>query len=184
MKKAIITSLTDDRPGVLASLSSSLYKCDCNILQVSQTILGSEFAGIFIVSVPKEMKEEDLKTKLEEDLKGENINIQVKPLLEHAKESEKKPSDPFIVTTFGPDRKGLVAAVTAAIARHNSNVVNLKAIFQGGNDPRDNVMIYEIDIPKSENLKALSEDLNKLADKFSLEINIQHKKIFDNITKI
>ncbi len=182
MKKAIITSLTDDRPGVLALISSSLFKCDCNILQVSQTILGTEFAGIFIVSVPENKKEDDIKKILEEDLKGENINIHVKPLKESTLYS--KPSDPFIVTTFGPDRKGLVAAVTSAMARHNSNIINLKAIFKGGNDPRENIMIYEIDIPQSENLKALSEDLDKLAEKFSLEINIQHKKIFDNITKI
>lgn len=182
MKKAIITSLTDDRPGVLASISSSLYKCNCNVLQVSQTILGSEFAGIFIVSVPDNIEETDLKAKLEHDLRGENINIHVKPLVET--KSYDKPSDPFIVTTFGPDKMGLVSAVTATIARHNANVVNLKAVFKGGKNPKENVMMYEIDIPKSENLKALSEDLNKLADKFSLEINIQHKKIFDNITKI
>ncbi|MDY0361825.1 MAG: ACT domain-containing protein [Desulforegulaceae bacterium] len=182
MKKAIITSLTDDRPGVLASISASLFKCDCNLLEVSQTILGSEFAGIFIVSMPKELNEEELKKKLETDLRGENINIHVKPLKES--KTFETPCDPFIVTTFGPDRKGLVSAVTSAIARHNSNVTNLKAFFHGGDNPRDNVMIYEIDIPKSENLKALSEDLNKLGEKFSLEINIQHKKIFDNITKI
>lgn len=184
MKKAIITSLTDDRPGVLSSISSSLFKSDCNILQVSQTILGSEFAGIFIVSIPDNLKESQLKENLEKNLKGEKINLQVKPLPENVESYEKKSYDPFIVTTFGPDRKGLVAAVTAALAKHNANVANLKAIFLGGDDPKDNVMIYEIDIPKSENLKALSNDLNKLAEKFSLEINIQHKKIFDKITKI
>ncbi|MGM0418097.1 MAG: glycine cleavage system protein R [Thermodesulfobacteriota bacterium] len=182
MKKAIITSLTDDRPGVIALISSSLSKCGCNILQVSQTILWSEFAGIFIVSVPENIEEPELKIKLDKDLRGENINIHVKPLSE--KKMSKKPSDRFIVTTFGPDRQGLVAAVTSSIARHNSNVVNLRAVFEGGDNPKENAMIYEIDIPESENIKALSEDLNFLAEKYSLEINIQHKKIFDNITKI
>lgn len=184
MKKAIITSLTNDRPGVLASISNSLFKSDCNILQVSQTILGSEFAGIFIVSIPDSLRETELKEILEKDLKGEEINLHVKPLPENIETNEKKAYDPFIVTTFGPDRKGLVSAVTSVMAKHNSNIVNLKAIFHGGDDPKENVMMYEIDIPKSENIKAISEDLNNLAEKFSLEINIQHKKIFDKITKI
>ncbi|MDY0132647.1 MAG: ACT domain-containing protein [Desulforegulaceae bacterium] len=182
MKKAIITSLTNDRPGVLASITASLFGSDCNLLQVSQTILGNEFAGIFIVSMPENLSEEKLRKTLETDLKGENINIQVKPLSKSV--SFEKPSNPFIITTFGPDKKGLVSAVTATIAKNNSNITNLRAVFLGGDNPKDNPMIYEINIPESENLKTLSKDLNKLGEKFSLEINIQHKNIFDKITKI
>jgi len=184
MKNAIITSLTDDRPGVLAAIAASLFRSNCNIIQVSQTILGTEFAGIFIVSMPAAMEENQLKEKIEKDLKGENINIHVKPIAKPHENNTKKTSDPFIVTTFGPDQKGLVAAVTACIAKHNANIANLKAVFNGGDDPKDNVMIYEIDISKASNFKALSDDLNKLCDKYGLEINIQHKLIFDKITKI
>ncbi len=184
MKKAIITSLTDDRPGVLAAISSSLFKSDCNVLQVSQTALGSQFACIFIVTVPDNLQESQLRDDLEKNLAGQNISLQVKPMPQSADVQEETACDPFVVTTFGPDRKGLVAAVTRVIASHDSNVTNMRALFRGGDDPKDNLMVYEIDIPKSANLKALSDELRGVGEELSLEINIQHKNIFNKITKI
>ncbi len=184
MKKAIITSLTDDRPGVLAAISSSLFKSDCNVLQVSQTALGSQFACIFIVAVPDHLQESQLAKDLEKNLAGQNISLQVKPMSKGADNQEEASCEPFVVTTFGPDRKGLVAAVTRVIASHDSNVTNMRALFRGGDDPKDNLMVYEIDIPASTNLKALSEELHGVGEKFSLEINIQHQNIFNKITKI
>ncbi len=184
MKKVIITSLTDDRPGVVAAISSSLFKSGCNILRVRQTALGNEFAGIFIAEVPDGLSENQLRENLETHLAGQGIALQVKPLSPDSEKNEKEPFDPFVVTTFGPDSKGLVAAVTGVIARHHANVTNLRALFRGGDNPKDNLMVYEIDIPASTNLQLLSDDLHDIAGEFSLDINIQHQDIFNKLTKI
>ncbi len=184
MKKVIITSLTNDRPGIVAAISSSLFKSDCNILQVRQAALGNEFAGIFIAEVPDALSEDQLLENLETHLAGQDISLQVKPLSQQSEPVEKESVDPFVVTTFGPDSKGIVAGVTEVIARHNANVTNLRALFRGGDNPEDNLMVYEIDIPESANLQALSADLHKLGKQFSLDINIQHQDIFNKLTKI
>ncbi len=50
MGKIIITAIGKDRPGIVSSVAEILYQLGCNIENVSQTILQSEFAGIYIIS--------------------------------------------------------------------------------------------------------------------------------------
>jgi glycine cleavage system transcriptional repressor len=45
-------------------------------------------------------------------------------------------------------------------------------------------MIYEVDIPPSTDQKRLREALRKKAGELDLEINIQHRNIFDAINRI
>lgn len=55
MKKIVISVLGQDRPGILAAVSRILFEQDCNIENVHQSILQSEFSGIFIAAIPDEM---------------------------------------------------------------------------------------------------------------------------------
>jgi len=89
-----------------------------------------------------------------------------------------------VITTQGPDQKGLVARITAIIARHGVNVTNLQAVFKGGDDPENNIMIYEVDIPRSIDKEALYKDLREKAEVLSLTLNIQHRKIFEEMNRI
>ena len=52
MKKYIITILGRDQPGIIAAVSQVLFEQDFNIEDVRQTILQSEFSGIFIILGP------------------------------------------------------------------------------------------------------------------------------------
>ena len=54
-KKIVITVLGQDRPGIIARVTGVLFEQDCNVENVSQTILQSEFSGIFIVSMPESL---------------------------------------------------------------------------------------------------------------------------------
>jgi glycine cleavage system transcriptional repressor len=55
MNKAILSILGRDRPGIVAAVSRALTDRNCNIENVSQTMLQKEFAGIFIVTMPEGM---------------------------------------------------------------------------------------------------------------------------------
>jgi glycine cleavage system transcriptional repressor len=89
-----------------------------------------------------------------------------------------------VITTKGPDRKGLVAAITEIIARYGVNVTNLQAVFKGGDDPNSNIMIYEVDIPAGIDQQGLYTDLRAKATALSLQISIQHRNIFEAINRI
>ena len=59
-----ISVIGRDRPGILAALSGTLLDLDCNIENISQTILQSVFGALLIVSVPESLDEQSLKRKL------------------------------------------------------------------------------------------------------------------------
>lgn len=184
MKKMIISVLGKDRPGIIAAVTRILFEQDCNIENVSQTILQNEFSGIIIVGVPKTLSEADLHRHLDGGLSPMGLHVFEKRLSEVNDSEKALESEPFVVTTKGPDRKGLVAAITAILAEYRVNVTNLQAVFKGGDDPNANIMIYEVDIPDDVNHQALRRDLREKALELSLDISIQHKLIFEAINRV
>ena len=184
MKKMIISVLGKDRPGIIAAVTRILFEQDCNIENVSQTILQNEFSGIFIVGVPQSLSERDLHRHLDDGLAPMGLHVYEKPLSPMDAAEATVESEPFVVTTKGPDRKGLVAAITAILAAHRVNVTNLQAVFKGGDDPNANIMIYEVDIPTDANHQVLRRELRDKALDLALEISIQHKHIFEAINRV
>jgi glycine cleavage system transcriptional repressor len=184
MKKMIISVLGKDRPGIIAAVTRILFEQDCNIENVSQTILQNEFSGIFIVAVPKNLSETDLHRHLSNGLDPMGLHVYEKPLALTDGPDSMAESEPFVVTTKGPDRKGLVAAITAILTKYRVNVTNLQAVFKGGRDPNANIMIYEVDIPTDVDHQALRRDLREKASGLSLDISIQHKRIFEAINRV
>jgi glycine cleavage system transcriptional repressor len=184
MQKVIISVLGQDQPGILAAVSQALLMQDCNIENVSQTILQFIFGAIFIVSKPPDLPEETLGKSLREAVAHLCLDVAVKRFYPEKSKIAPPDSQPFIITTRGPDKKGLVAGISGAVAGHGGNITNLKAAFKGGNNPLNNMMIYEVDVPNSVPLPVFYEDLKKKAAKLEIEINIQHRRIFETINRI
>ena len=184
MSKVVISVLGQDRPGIIALVSDALFCLDCNIENVSQTILQSEFSGIFIAEIPAVMSAEELRANLQQKAEHMGLHVFVKYLDVPKTVPAPKKTLPFVITTKGPDRRGLVAAITAIIARHHVNVTNLQAVFKGGDDPDRNIMIYEVDIPAETDQKALDAELREKGRELDLEISIQHRNIFETMNRI
>jgi glycine cleavage system transcriptional repressor len=184
MKKMIISVLGQDRPGIIAAVTRILFEQDCNIENVSQTILQNEFSGIFIASVPKTMSEADLHRCLDNGLAPMGLRVFEKRVSEAPPAQSAVAGEAFVITTRGPDRKGLVAIITEIMAAYRVNVTNLQAVFKGGDDPDANIMIYEVDIPGDIDHQALRRDLRQKAQALSLDISIQHKLIFEAINRV
>ncbi len=184
MNKVVISVLGQDRPGIIAAVSRILFEQGCNIENVDQTILQSEFSGIFIATIPVECGLDCLGTALRQGLKPLGQHVTIKRLDAPKPDPRFINAEPFVLTTRGPDRKGLVASVTAVIARHGVNVTNLRAVFKGGDDPNDNFMIYEVDIPNDTDHRALYSELRATAADLELEISIQHRKIFETLHRL
>ncbi len=183
MKKIVVSVLGYDRPGIVASVSKVMFENRCNIEDVSQTILQTEFAGVFIASIPEELQEEDLLSCLEERLAPMDLSVLLKPM--RAVGDWMAPERaPFVLTTRGPDRLGLVVGITEVMVRFGINITNLKAVFRGGEDPLRNIMIYEVDIPVETDQHGFREALQERARELGLEFNLQHRDIFEAIHRI
>jgi len=184
MHKVILTILGHDRPGIVGTVAKVLFEQNCNIENVSQTILQTEFSGSFIVSLPPEVLPNQLQKILIEDLASMDMHVHIAPLATARDAFQPKGSEPFVITTKGPDRKGLVAGISAAIARFGVNITNLKAVFKGGDEPGNNIMIYEVDIPAGTDQKVFCYELRETAKSLALSISIQHRNIFKTINRI
>ena len=184
MNKAILSVLGKDQPGIVATVTGVLFTQNCNVENVSQTILQTEFAGIFIVSFSDDLSLEALEQALMAKLDPLDLDVHIKQLRNQTALSIYPESEPFIITTKGPDRKGLVAGITEIIARHGVNITNLQAVFKGGDQPGDNIMIYEVDVPVDLDQKMLEHELRQRAGELSLDISIQHRNIFEAINRI
>jgi len=183
MKKMVISVLGCDQPGIIAAVSKTLFESGCNIEDVSQTTLQTEFVGIFIATIPEQLGEQDLVKRLQQRLTPMGLSVLVKPLQEGG--DWKAPvSEPFVITTLGPDRLGLVAGITEVLAGFGINITGLRAIFRGGNDPRRNVMIYEVDIPVAINRSVFRTALFQRAEELELNISLQHRDIFETIHRV
>lgn len=183
MKKSIICVLGHDRPGIIAAVAEVLFRAGCNIQDVSQTILQTEFAGVFIASVPDALDPGDLLHRLRERLDPMGLSVLLRPM-ETAGLWNAPPSEPFVITTLGPDRLGLVAGVTELLARFGVNISSLKAVFRGGDDPRANTMIYEVDIPADLDQGLFREALCARGRELGLDISLQHSEIFEAIHRV
>ena len=184
MKKFIISVLGNDRPGIIAAVTRVLFEKDFNIEDVSQTILQSQFSGIFIVTGPDTIEPVQLCSYLQDGTMDMQMHY-------HVKEMDPAPftwtecdCECFVITTRGPDRKGLVAEITAALAHHNVNVTQLQAVFRGGMEPGKNIMIYEVDIPIDADQQRLRSDLKAKSTELNLEINFQHKNVFEAMSRV
>ena len=179
-----ISVIGRDRPGILAAISRILQDQDCNIENISQTILQSVFGALMIVSIPESLEEQSLKSIILKNLSDPDLDVFVKAYDRVTAAVDTVSSHPFVITTLGPDKPGLVNAITTVFAKYDINVTNLKAVFKGGTDPRDNVMIFEVDMPAETSLPEVRTELQRAAQKLDLDINIQHRKIFETMNRI
>lgn len=185
MRKLVISALGIDRPGIVAEVSRALFDQGCNIEEVSQTILQTEFACIFIVSARESMKPEELYELLQEELQSSGLHVVVKSLETlPSKASVSIHCEPFVVTTNGLDRPGLVKGITEIMARFGVNIINLKAVFRGDEEPQQCMMIYEVDIPVDIDQQTFINELRRVAKELELDLSIQHRNIFEAIHRI
>ena len=184
MEKVVISVLGKDRTGIVAAVTKILSDHHCNIEDVSQTILQNEFAGIFITSMPERLNPEDLLAGLQGGQKSLGVHVVLKPLEPAGEPYSPPPSEPFVVTTMGADRLGLVAGVTEVMARFGANITNLKAVFRGGDDPHRNTMIYEVDVPVDIDQQDFRRALRDRAEELGLDLSIQHRDIFEAIHRV
>lgn len=183
MQKMILSVIGYDQPGIVAYVAQTLADLNCNIENVSQTTLQGTFAGIFTAACPDDVTCAALEDVFNSGVKDRKLKIHIDPI-QNGTASDKMATQHFVVTTKGPDGKGLVAGITQVLADHKANISNLQAYFRGGTDANDNGMIYQVEVPVDTDIVALRQALRDKAEDLGLEISIQHNDIFMAVNRI
>ncbi len=181
MEKIVVLVFGPDRPGIIAAVSKVLFEQGCNLEDVSQTILQTEFVGIFVASMSDVRNKDRITSELQAQVAPLDLFVHV-GLMKADIEMRQPLSEPFVITTFGRDRPGLVAGITSVLAQYEVNITNLKAAVKSG--PQQYVMFYEVDIPVATDQRALRNALYERAAELGLEISLQHREIFEQIHRV
>ena len=184
MHKYTASFLGRDCPGVVAAVSRILEENGCNIEEVTQTILSGEFAAIFVVAAPDGTDAESLRQNLSASLAEAKVDLSVlvRPAIKGQWGTDLQ-CQPFVVTADGPDKPGLIAAMSRVFARHGVNIESLKAILgEGGNNHA--LFVFEVMVPNSVDMGRLRRELDCEGQKSGLRVSAQHRDIFEAVHRV
>ncbi|MEW5724041.1 MAG: ACT domain-containing protein [Thermodesulfobacteriota bacterium] len=181
MKKIIVSILGEDRPGIVYAVTRVLCEEGCNVLEASQTILQSEFAGIFLASMPDDLTRERLQQSLEEGLASLGCSVWLKDFKAGAYSAPG--AEPYVITLRGRDRLGIIPGVAGVIAGFDVNIENLRAITIK-DDPSQVVIVFEVAVPKGVHRPAFREALKWKAEEFGMDLGVQHRDIFEAVHRL
>lgn len=184
MPKYSVSFLGRDCPGVVAAISQLFGEAKCNIEAMSQTMIWGEFAAIFIVAAPEDLKAEKLKAFLEDGLARSQVDLSV--LLRPAAQAQWGKDilcEPFVITVDGPDGPGLIGAMSRIFGRHNVNIENLTAALS--EEARGFAMfVFEVMVPENVDLGRLRRELGLEAQRLNLRVSVQHRNIFEAVNRV
>lgn len=116
----------------------------------------------------------DLVKKLvHEKIEAKEINYQLSQI--------EKSTGKVILTSFGMNHPGIIAAVTKVLSDANCDVSDLSQKLMS----EFYTMIIILDISNSpKNLSELQADLNKVADELKIKIYLQHEDLFKYMHRV
>ena len=122
----MLTLIGEDKPGIVAAVTQSLFELGLNLGETSMLRLGGNFTIMMMVSGIEQ--EETVREQLTSVIKGLGMSLHIDPIRAHLHQHV----PPNIqVTVTGADRAGIVAQVTAALAATGFNILDLESDVAG-----------------------------------------------------
>jgi Glycine cleavage system regulatory protein len=200
MRKILVTIVGHDRPGIIYQVSRALADYRCNVVEVSQTTLLGEFAGIFSCALPASADLDELRSILGEYLSGSNLAYWVTDLEGngHVGDSSGGEREPYVVTVRGRDRLGIIPEFSGVMAGFEINIDNLRAVALKDDAPAEGrldqadaaegdhqvVLFFELSVPRTVKQGAFRQALALIAEDLKLEVSLQHRDIFEAIHRL
>jgi glycine cleavage system transcriptional repressor len=139
-----VTVIGRDRPGIVAAVSEALLELDCNLEDSHMSILRGHFTVMLIVRAPAATDEAALAGRLDrvrDELELEALTVQRVDEL-----ADPRPAPTHVLSVYGADRPGIVAAVTKALAELDVNITDLSTRLAGSPESPLYAMLVEVDL--------------------------------------
>jgi glycine cleavage system transcriptional repressor len=159
-----VTVVGNDKPGIVAAVTRSLYEAGCNLQDVTSTILRGHFSMVLIVQGPSDASPEELERSLAQAGSDLSLVVTVRPV-EDVDEPISAPT--HIVSVYGADRPGIVYRVADALASGGVNITDLTSRVIGGEDSPVYALMLEASVPLDAPLEPL---LGSLRSELGVEI--------------
>jgi len=165
MNQSILLSISGkDRAGIVRDVSEVLLHAQANIEDSSMAVLRGRFTMMLIVQL-EDSGLSRLKAALAELEQRTGLTVQSQVLSDE--EAKHIPEEPdCVVTVSGADKAGIVFAVTDAMAELGVSVADVSTRARG------DVYMMALEAVAGEQLAALQDKLNTVADKLAVSIEV------------
>jgi len=166
MKDQIIavTVLGHDRPGIVADVTGALANLHGNLEDSTMTLLRGHFAMVLLVHTGASAAV--VEAALRPLCAGGALVINARVLGEPV--STLAGGSSYALRVHGADRPGIVATITAVVARHGANIVDLGTRLVGGLY----VLAAELELPAGASVAGLEAELQGAADELGVEVHL------------
>lgn len=151
-----VTVIGDDRPGIVAAVTSALADLGANLEDSSMTILRGRFAMTLIAQASAS------DAALREALQPVERRLAVHTTVAQVgavETPDDAPGSHYVLSLHGADRPGIVAAITGLVADRHGNITDLTTRLAG----ELYVLVCEVDLPGDVDAEELDRDLAELA---------------------
>lgn len=174
----LLTVLTSDRRGIVASISAALATLGIELIELTQTVMSGYFTITLVIALPNLPElSESLASRIVERLGGDAAAILL-PYKPHA--ISKELSERFILTVSGEASTNVIQALTQLIADNGGNFLELDCQLRGGQLS----VVAEIEFASEAALDAVQTKLQRFAEKGNLRARLQHQRLFTATNEI
>ena len=167
----VLTIISDDRTGIIETLSETLANHQGNWVESSMLSLAGKFAGILRASVPN-AHAQALISELQA-LQSTGLQIVVQASNPEAAATE---AQEFTLELVGQDRPGIVRDISRVLSRYQVNVEELDTECQSASMSGEDLFLgtARIRVPKEVSLEALQLDLEELANELMVDLKLEN----------
>jgi len=166
----VLTVITNDRPGIVETLSQTLASHGGNWTESSMLSLAGKFAGILMASAPDDQVDDLIADLKSLSLAGLQIVVERTTALPRPEGGRE-----FSLELVGQDRPGIVRDITRILAKHHINVEELDTECQDASMSGESLFIANarLLVPSTTSLNAVQNELEDLANELMVDIKLE-----------
>lgn len=165
----VLTVVSDDHPGIVETLSDVLARHAGNWAESSMMSLAGKFAGILLAELPQDSADAFIADLGE--LEGLGIQVVAQRSETVGQEAATRR---VTLELVGQDRPGIVHDITAILARHAVNVLELETTVQSASMSGESLFLAHarMGLPDGVNMERLRDELEALANELMVDISL------------
>ena len=162
----IFTLVGKDKPGLLGSVSQTVFKLGGNWLSSNFSHMAGHFAGFVEVHVPDDKQQELVDTFA----KHPHLQIHLVPGDGPAEQSQQSAN----ISIVGNDKPGIVQELSTVLNQFNINIIKFSSSCESAPNWRGLLFTANttISIPQGFDLDALSDALEEIANDLVVDIEL------------